>query len=49
MAFPWYPRLVKVPAAWKDKDVELFVEPVDDAGGLLQRDTGRAAGTFAPR
>ena len=29
--FAWYRCLVKIPASWKDRDLDLFVEPVDDA------------------
>ncbi len=46
----WYRCLVKVPAAWRDRDVELFVEPVDDARAVYFNGVQvGAAGTFPPR
>src|SRR5205807_5062472 len=32
--YSWYRCLVKVPAAWEGKNVDLFVEPVDDARAI---------------
>ena len=46
----WYRCVVDVPASWKGRKLELFVEPVDDAravyvnGGIVG-----AAGTFPPQ
>ncbi len=48
--FSWYRCLVKVPASWEGKDVELFVEPVDDARAVYFNGVQvGAAGTFPPR
>src|SRR5438105_9426785 len=48
--FSWYRCLVKVPATWEGKDVELFVEPVDDARAVYFNGVQvGAAGTFPPR
>src|SRR5205823_5666007 len=48
--FAWYRCLVKVPASWKDKDLDLFVEPVDDARAVYFNGVQvGAAGTFPPR
>src|SRR3954454_674562 len=48
--FSWYRCLVKVPATWKDRDAELFVEPFDDARAFYFNGTQvGAAGTFPPR
>src|SRR5262245_4147678 len=48
--FSWYRCLVKVPASWKEKDVDLFVEPVDDARAIYFTGTQvGSAGTFPPR
>src|SRR5262245_16747906 len=32
--YSWYRCLVKVPASWKEKPLDLFVEPVDDARAI---------------
>jgi putative membrane-bound dehydrogenase-like protein len=48
--YSWYRCLVKVPTTWKDKNVDLFVEPVDDARAIYFNGTQvGAAGTFPPR
>ena len=48
--FAWYRCLVKVPASWKDRNLDLFVEPVDDARAVYFNGVQvGAAGTFPPR
>src|SRR6266550_444116 len=48
--FAWYRCLVKVAASWKGKDLDLFVEPVDDARAVYFNGVQvGAAGTFPPR
>lgn len=48
--YSWYRCLVKVPANWEDRKLELFVEPVDDARAVYFNGVQvGAAGTFPPR
>ena len=48
--FAWYRCLVKIPASWKGKDLDLFAEPVDDARAVYFNGVQvGAAGTFPPR
>lgn len=48
--FAWYRAWVKVPKSWDDKDLSLYVEPVDDARAVYFNGTQiGAAGTFPPR
>ena len=48
--FAWYRCLIKVPAEWKGRKLELLVEPVDDARqAYLNGQQIGASGTFPPR
>src|SRR5262245_17333278 len=48
--YSWYRCLVQVPTSWEGKQVELFVEPVDDARAVyVNGDLVGTAGTFPPR
>ncbi len=48
--YAWYRAEVVVPAAWTDRPLHLFVEPVDDARGVFVNGVQvGASGTFPPR
>lgn len=47
--YSWYRCVVDVPAAWQGKDVELFIEPVDDAREIyINGSKVGAFGSFPP-
>ena len=49
LGFSWYRCLVQVPQAWRGRDFELFVEPVDDAREFyFNGHKIGAAGAFPP-
>lgn len=48
--YGWYRCLVHVPSSWKDRPLELFVEPVDDAREIfVSGETIGAVGNFPPQ